>query len=453
MFRRAATHIVLAVAVLFSLVVLASTQLVQNALRSPYSAVAPDGDALCNELLQDWKQRSPPDDKKSRLSALGEKEVDIHTKLWELCKKREEVEELNRRYREANTVLGRLGNNSGLLLTFATAVATIYIAYLGSKWTTTKSNAEQRHFEQRRSIDRDEYDFKLFDSLSNPTSPLGRMAASAALQARLKEIESDLENIRDAKETGVKIDDTLETEGNLRNEQEMIVRVFLSALKISRVRIGESNGDQAGSNVVQVGPVEVRPSAVTVAQEAASLTGIYNVLSGQALEPDHAHRNDALQIVANKAIAEAIAEVTGCYTRRNSPSTERSPLIGYDMQKVDLRDVYWGSQSGSKWRNGRAGFNGRGLDFFQSDLSRASFRDALLEGAVFYGATLTKTQFRGASLKEANFSDAQLVDCDFRGADLESCDLSGATLVNPRLDRETKLAGVKWPAGFTPALS
>jgi uncharacterized protein YjbI with pentapeptide repeats len=141
-----------------------------------------------------------------------------------------------------------------------------------------------------------------------------------------------------------------------------------------------------------------------------------------------------------------------------SECLRRSALVG--NQKSDLRDVYW------------AYVNARGLDFYDSDLSRASLRGAALEGAGFYDAVmvqavlreanLTGTNFTGANLEGARLMGANLQGVNLTAANLTGANLQGANLVNTNLN-EAVLSGViynteriggfkptQWPADFDP---
>ncbi len=387
----------------------------EEQLKAPYGAVEPDSDSLCPEVLAQLKSMKAQG--KSLLD-LDEKALTQQGKLWEICKKREEFEEINRRYRESQSLLGRLGTVSGIVLTFFTAVAAMYIAYLGSRWTTSKSEAEQRQIEQKRKIDRNDYDFKLFDALSGPESPLSKMAASAALQARLDEIDREANALqrRWLWRFSPTMNDSFK---NLDSERQTIIRVFLSALKEARAQ---------------------RSSAVSQASTGHG--------AGTA-------EKDEVTIVANKTIAEGIAEALGCFlpvsaTTAPPDKSTPSPLRGYDVQKLDLRSVYWGTKPPKLGYAGRGAFNGKGLDFWGSDFSNASLRGASLDKVIFYEVTLRSVTFREAQLAGANFDNAIVEECDFRGADISGCDFSRcAVFRNNKNDRTTITISTTWPADFT----
>jgi uncharacterized protein YjbI with pentapeptide repeats len=63
-----------------------------------------------------------------------------------------------------------------------------------------------------------------------------------------------------------------------------------------------------------------------------------------------------------------------------------------------------------------------------TDLSRASLREARLDGASASGVGLRGSDLRGASLRNAVLTDADLRGADLTGADLHEADLHGADL-------------------------
>lgn len=120
-----------------------------------------------------------------------------------------------------------------------------------------------------------------------------------------------------------------------------------------------------------------------------------------------------------KYIADELVVTLGVRFDPGDRPTEfgKSPLgAGRDFQKCDLVDVYW------------AYVDAHGIDFFQSDLRRASLRGAALQGAIFYEADLRSVILRGADLRNAN-----LIGSDLRGADLRQADLRGANLQGANL--------------------
>ncbi len=89
-------------------------------------------------------------------------------------------------------------------------------------------------------------------------------------------------------------------------------------------------------------------------------------------------------------------------------------LIGIDLQKTNLQDAYLGVQKKQSKR-----INLSKGDFYKSDLSRASFKGAILNHAVFYQARLLGTVFRDADLRYANFYEANILGAKFNNAKLE----------------------------------
>ena len=108
-------------------------------------------------------------------------------------------------------------------------------------------------------------------------------------------------------------------------------------------------------------------------------------------------------------------------------SRAASILANFDLQRSNLRDVFW------------RGVNIRGVDLYGSDLSTASLRNADLRKAVLYEANLTDCIFVGANLGEANLEKATLIGANFSGANLAEVRLIGA-----KFDARTK-----WPVGFS----
>lgn len=69
-------------------------------------------------------------------------------------------------------------------------------------------------------------------------------------------------------------------------------------------------------------------------------------------------------------------------------------------------------------------------DFFQANLSGASFAEANLRNAQFFQAILSGTVFRNSKLEDANFKSATLEDIKFTGANLTGAKFNGAVLRN-----------------------
>jgi uncharacterized protein YjbI with pentapeptide repeats len=120
-----------------------------------------------------------------------------------------------------------------------------------------------------------------------------------------------------------------------------------------------------------------------------------------------------------KFIADEIVIVLGArFKKEDRPRAfYDSPLKkGQDFQKCDLGDVNW------------ANVDARGIDFFQSDFSRASLRSAALQEAVFYEATLRDAALENADLQRANLGGCDLRRANLRNADLRFANLQGANL-------------------------
>jgi hypothetical protein len=82
------------------------------------------------------------------------------------------------------------------------------------------------------------------------------------------------------------------------------------------------------------------------------------------------------------------------------------------------------------------------VDCFHAELTRASFRGAVLQQAVFYEATCVDTVFEGADLRNADFRRADLLGARFTGAKLAGARFANASNlpagVEERLDKKTK---------------
>jgi hypothetical protein len=95
-----------------------------------------------------------------------------------------------------------------------------------------------------------------------------------------------------------------------------------------------------------------------------------------------------------------------------------------DLSGAKAADAYWK----------RVDFSGS--DFYRADLTRASFREALLQDTQFCLANLQeavlreaicrRTDFKLADLRKADLSDARLVETKFKGAKVFGCLLTGA---------------------------
>jgi Pentapeptide repeats (8 copies) len=386
----------------------------QQGMTEKFAALPDDESLLCRQLLQETLVPTTIGQLKNTITT----ELENRKIALDICLQREQIKDLNQRYRESQTVIGRLGSVSGLVFAFITAIAAMMLGVLGTYWATSRTEAEEKRAEQTRKIDRDSYDFRLFESLCDSSNQLRRMAASAAIQARLAEINQEIKLIEKWRYYSAvsaiwrRKTSSQEVLVNLETERQTIIRVFLSTLKESRVRENDQ-GSPPGEDV---------------------------------------------RVVSNKTIAEGMVEALKCFSKMESRPRKKitrtvrtakyyendgigaSPLIDYDVQKLDLRGVYWGSKPPVAGYPGRGGFNGRGLDFYGSDFSGASLKEAFLEKAVFYGAKLYKAKFNGASLVGAQFAYAEVVGCDFSGADLTDCDFAGCSTASGNIrDGSTKV--------------
>jgi hypothetical protein len=94
-------------------------------------------------------------------------------------------------------------------------------------------------------------------------------------------------------------------------------------------------------------------------------------------------------------------------------------LKGADLQKTNLQNAYLGMCKGKSVELSYA-------DFYQADLTGASFKGAVARKAVFYQARLIKTVFDQADLTGANFFDSDLMGARFEGSRLSGADFSFA---------------------------
>jgi len=158
-------------------------------------------------------------------------------------------------------------------------------------------------------------------------------------------------------------------------------------------------------------------------------TTIIHVLISVLKERENQQEGDVLR----KHIADNMVKALGLVSWDAHPKESRaaSILANFDLQRSNLRDVFW------------RGVNIRGVDLYGSDLSTASLRNADLRKAVLYEANLTDCIFVGANLGEANLEKATLIGANFSGANLAEVRLIGA-----KFDARTK-----WPVGFSPVES
>ena len=154
-------------------------------------------------------------------------------------------------------------------------------------------------------------------------------------------------------------------------------------------------------------------------------TTIIHVLISVLKERENQQEGDVLR----KHIADNMVKALGLvsWDGHLKESRAASILANFDLQRSNLRDVFW------------RGVNIRGVDLYGSDLSTASLRNADLRKAVLYEANLTDCIFVGANLGEANLEKATLIGANFSGANLAEVRLIGA-----KFDARTK-----WPVGFS----
>ncbi|PTB99098.1 hypothetical protein C9993_04815 [Marinobacter sp. Z-F4-2] len=99
-----------------------------------------------------------------------------------------------------------------------------------------------------------------------------------------------------------------------------------------------------------------------------------------------------------------------------------SLLKNADLQRANLSKAYL---SDSEDR-----IDLSGADFFQANLSGASFKNSILEGAQFYESTLSGSTLKGCNLRSANFNAAALSNVNLLGADLKGTNFSNAKIFN-----------------------
>lgn len=91
-----------------------------------------------------------------------------------------------------------------------------------------------------------------------------------------------------------------------------------------------------------------------------------------------------------------------------------------DFQRANLAKAYLGE----------VGVAFEDADFYQANLSGASFKGANLKGAKFYEAKLSGTVFTKTCLASSNFASAICQNVSFRDADLSNANFEGAILRN-----------------------
>ncbi len=98
---------------------------------------------------------------------------------------------------------------------------------------------------------------------------------------------------------------------------------------------------------------------------------------------------------------------------------------GLDLSRAKAADAYWAKTDFTY------------ADFYHADLSAASFRNSVLQGAQFRQANLSGAVLAGADCKDANFKLADLSGVDFSDADLRKANFEVATI------HGTNFAGAK----------
>lgn len=91
-----------------------------------------------------------------------------------------------------------------------------------------------------------------------------------------------------------------------------------------------------------------------------------------------------------------------------------------DFQRANLSKAYLGG----------GGVILDGADFYQANLSGASFKGLSLKGAQFCEANLSGTVFANATMEKCNFRSATLQGTSFKSADLSDATFDGAVLRN-----------------------
>lgn len=96
----------------------------------------------------------------------------------------------------------------------------------------------------------------------------------------------------------------------------------------------------------------------------------------------------------------------------------RDCLVNGDFQRANLSKAYLGE----------VGISFENADFYQANLSGASFKGACIKNGKFCEAKLVGTVFTNASMALSNFSSATCQQVSFKNADLRNSVFDGATL-------------------------
>jgi hypothetical protein len=140
---------------------------------------------------------------------------------------------------------------------------------------------------------------------------------------------------------------------------------------------------------------------------------------------------DAVNVIASLLRSQD----TGNFQKILADGLAYAPNLAHvDLQQANLRNAYLGPR---KIGTEDVFVNVSCADFFQSDLSGASLKNAKALGAQFYESKLLGTVFIGADLRSANFY----------GADLQGAKLDKATLTNANFRNAKNL-----PEGLASAL-
>jgi uncharacterized protein YjbI with pentapeptide repeats len=156
-------------------------------------------------------------------------------------------------------------------------------------------------------------------------------------------------------------------------------------------------------------------------------------------------------------VQEAVHVIAGLLRAEKSHSIRKAladglhyanDLRGADLQNCHLEDAYIGTKAGEGitaqssprerlkqlfgWRNAndarpmKRRMDLSGADLFESDCTRASFRDVIAVKTVFYRATLKGTVLVGADCQYADFREADLSGCKLAGAKIGYARFAGA---------------------------
>lgn len=156
------------------------------------------------------------------------------------------------------------------------------------------------------------------------------------------------------------------------------------------------------------------------------LVAVLKESEGNALTPPTGATEAENDLKLRKYIADSLVDtLDASFDPEKGPASCVSPLSEFDFQNCCLVNVFWKN------------IDARKVDFFGSNLSKASFQGAALQEAVFYDANLTDTVLRDANLTGANLMNATLRNADLRNAVLDGALLDGAMLEGARLEGST----------------